>query len=149
MWESVLDINVHVASIVDVACGGISGSIDWQLLEVVSNSMELSVIVPVESSLEESIRRVPNSWNHSCRRECNLLDFCEVVDGVLVQFDDSDLDHWELIVFPDFGAIEGKWDFVSIVFFHDLYSKFVSREIPTIDGLSKISSQKGSVLASN
>jgi len=58
------DVDVHVTSEVGgVDHGRISGSVDGQLLEVVSDSMVLGVIVPVESALEKLVGRISDSGN--------------------------------------------------------------------------------------
>jgi len=147
MGEVILNVDVHESSNVIGFGGRVSRSIDGQLLVVGSDSMELSIIVPMESSLEELIGRVSDSGNNSSGREGNLFDFGEVIDGISIQFDGSDLDDGELIVFPELGAIKGKWVLVSLFLLHDLDGEFVSGEISSIDGLSKILSEEVVFLA--
>jgi len=75
-----------------------------------------------------------------------LLDFGKVIDGVSVQLDGSDLDDGEVFVLPHLGAVKGKGLLVSILFLHDLNGQLPSREVASVDGLSKISSQETSIL---
>lgn len=111
--------------------------------------MELSIIVPVKSSLEEFVRRVSDSGNDSSRREGNFLDFGEVVNGISIQLDGSDLDDGELIVLPDLCAIKGEWVLVSSFLLHNLDGELVSGEISSIDGISEILSKEIVLLARN
>jgi len=75
-----------------------------------------------------------------------LLDFGEIIDGISVQLDGSDLDDGEVFVLPDLGAVKGKGQLVSVVLLHDLNGQLVSRKVASVDGLSKISSQEASIL---
>ena len=94
-------ISLEVAELV-----GSPGSVNGQLLVVGTNAMSMSVCVRKEAGLKDWIGRRLNTRNEVGRTERNLLDLCEVVDGVLVENELTNLAARKLLLRPNMGKIE-------------------------------------------
>lgn len=102
-----LVVKGHVTISLEVAeLEGGFGSVDRQLLVVGTNSVAVSIWVGEESRLEDGIGRGLNARRHMRWVESNLLNFGEVVDGVLIESQFTDLLQRVLGLWPDMGKIE-------------------------------------------
>lgn len=117
-------------------------SVNRDLLEVISEAMELSIRVEENTTLEEPVWRKSDARHDVRRREGYLLHFGVEVGGNAVKFDDSDLVERIIVVAPYLGAVEGKRVVVADTLGHNLHRESPLREILVLDGITEISAQE-------
>ena len=83
-----------------------AGAVDWKLLVVDTDAMTVGVGIGEETGLKNWIGRRFDSRDHVGRIVCHLLDLGEIVDGILVEDEFSNLTSWELLLRPDVREVE-------------------------------------------
>lgn len=118
-------------------------SVDRQLLVVDTNTVTVGVRVREETRLEDRVGRWLNAWWHVGGVEANLLHLGEVVLGVLVKNELTDLAERELSVWPDVGKIEdvdllGLPQLLSLLGSHGLDGNIPTWVVAGLNGLVQV-----------
>lgn len=115
----VVERHVAVALEIGHAVGG-AAAVDGELLVVDADAVAVGVGVGEEAGLEDGVRRGLNAGKHVGGVEGCLFDFCEVVLGVLVEFETADFAERELLLRPDVGQVED----VDLLFLPEIFGFF-------------------------
>ena len=117
-------VSIHGCRAISLIVGNSSSvwTIDWNLVEVRSESMSVGIWVREDSSLEHLIHWWFNTWNQVSRSESNLFCLREIVLWVSVK---NHFTYWNqrvISLWPYLGHIENiKFIGLSILFWHNLH----------------------------
>lgn len=141
-----LDAVLHGAVAVEVHDWA-DGAVDGELLPVDAQSAQLSVEVTEVTGLEEWVIGEADSGNDVSGTEGCLLDLGEVLFGVLVQLDLTDVADGEKFLGPNLCGIEDvEVEVVGLLLFASLNSELPGGEHTVPDGIGKITSVEVRVL---
>lgn len=99
-----MDSSSSISLVVSNSCS--VGAVDWDLIVVCAQSVSMGIIVREKSTLEHFVVGWFDTWDQISWSESRLLCFSEVVLGVLVQHQLSNLDKGIVTVWPNFGDVE-------------------------------------------
>ena len=103
--ESLLLIldHVHLSILNEIV--NTEGTVDWDLVKIGTQSMQLSVLIEEKTTLEQSVVWGLDSWNQVCWTKCDLLNFSKIVLWVGIQDDSADFYKWVIVMAPRFCDI--------------------------------------------
>lgn len=135
----VVTVSHETISLSVVHCSSVR-TVDRELDVVGSKTMEMSIGVTEDSSLEHLVWGEFDTRNDVGRSEGGLFDFGKVVDWVSVQNDLSHGDQRELAMRPDLGDIERiPFELICLFLSHDLNVEGPFRELALFDSVVQIS----------
>ena len=142
--SSTLVVECHRAITLEVASlEGVARSIDWKLLIVDANTVTVGVCVREQTRLEDWVRRGLDARDQVRWAESDLLDLGEVVDGVLIESELTDLAERELLLWPNVSQVEDVDllllpEFLGLLRCHGLNLDTPLGELATLDGLVQV-----------
>ncbi len=144
VWPAALVEECHLSIPLEVAHPeGAHGLVDRELLVVRPDSVTVCVRVREETGLEDRIGRRLDTGHHVSGVVCHLLDFGEIVCGVLVESELADGSERVVLVRPDVGEIKHvdpllRPSLLGLLLSHSLNLHRPRRVLAPLDGIVEI-----------